>query len=137
MRARQPDVQGVVGGRDGGIASAYDVYNQGGSPTVVLLARHYRVITMDGRGNGRSRLRRGAGRGRRLIHGTDDALTPPARRPASRCTRRPRTWPANYADADADAIAAALAEELTRPPDYQPVPGDGAQRAAAFVAELI
>jgi pimeloyl-ACP methyl ester carboxylesterase len=72
MRARQPDVQGVVGGREGGIASAYDVYNQDGSPTVVLLptwtithamhwkaqipvlARHYRVITMDGRGNGRS-----------------------------------------------------------------------------------
>ena len=55
----------------GGIASAYDVYNQGGSPTVLLLptwtithamhwkaqvpvlARHCRVITMDGRGNGR------------------------------------------------------------------------------------
>jgi pimeloyl-ACP methyl ester carboxylesterase/predicted glycosyltransferase len=72
MRARQPDVQGVVGGRDGGVASAYDVFNQGGSPTVLLLptwtithamhwkaqvpvlARHYRVITMDGRGNGRS-----------------------------------------------------------------------------------
>ena len=34
MRARRPDVQGVVGGRDGGIASAYDVFNQGGSPTV-------------------------------------------------------------------------------------------------------
>jgi predicted glycosyltransferase len=34
-------------------------------------------------------------------------------------------------------IAAALAEELARPPDYQPVPGDGAQRAAALIAELI
>jgi hypothetical protein len=37
MRARRPDVQGVVGGRDRGIASAYDVYNQGGAPTVLLL----------------------------------------------------------------------------------------------------
>jgi pimeloyl-ACP methyl ester carboxylesterase len=72
MRARQPDVQGVAGGRDGGIASACDVHNQGGAPTVLLLpawtvahamhwkaqipvlARQYRVITMDGRGNGRS-----------------------------------------------------------------------------------
>jgi pimeloyl-ACP methyl ester carboxylesterase/predicted glycosyltransferase len=70
MRARLPDVQGVVV-RDG-VASAYDLYNPGGTPTVLLLpswtithamhwkaqvpvlARYYRVIAMDGRGNGRS-----------------------------------------------------------------------------------
>ena len=70
MRAREPDRQGAVV-RDG-IASAYEVFGEGGSPTVLLLptwaiahslhwkanvpalARHHRVITMDGRGNGRS-----------------------------------------------------------------------------------
>lgn len=70
MRAREPDYQGAVV-RDG-ISSAYDLYNPDGTPTVFLLptwsithamhwkaqipvlARHHRVITMDGRGNGRS-----------------------------------------------------------------------------------
>ncbi len=70
MRAREPDYQGAVV-RDG-ISSAYDLYNPDGAPTVFLLptwsithamhwkaqipvlARHHRVITMDGRGNGRS-----------------------------------------------------------------------------------
>jgi len=70
MRARQPDRSGVIV-RDG-IRSAYDVYGAGNAPTVLLLptwsvadarhwkfqvpvlARHSQVITMDGRGNGRS-----------------------------------------------------------------------------------
>jgi pimeloyl-ACP methyl ester carboxylesterase/predicted glycosyltransferase len=70
MRAREPDRSGAVV-RDG-IASAYDVYGEENRTTVLLmptwaiahaahwklqvpvLARRYRVITMDGRGNGRS-----------------------------------------------------------------------------------
>jgi pimeloyl-ACP methyl ester carboxylesterase/predicted glycosyltransferase len=70
MRAREPDRSGAVV-RDG-IASAYDVYGEDNPTTVLLmptwaiahashwklqvpvLARRYRVITMDGRGNGRS-----------------------------------------------------------------------------------
>ncbi len=43
----------------------------------------------------------------------------------------------SYADSDADAIAAALAEELGRPVAYEPVPADGAQRAASLIAELL
>ncbi len=70
MRACQPDRSGAVV-RDG-IASAYDVYGENNSPTVMLLrtwaiaqslhwkfqipvlARRFRVIAMDGRGQGRS-----------------------------------------------------------------------------------
>ena len=70
MRARQPDRSDAVVRE--GIASAYDVYGDGNSTTVLLLptwaiahaqhwkfqvpvlARQHRVITMDGRGNGRS-----------------------------------------------------------------------------------
>ena len=69
MRAREPDLSGAVD-RDG-VAVHYDVYGHG-EPTLVLLptwsvlpsgfwkaqvpylARHYRVITFDGRGNGRT-----------------------------------------------------------------------------------
>src|SRR3954454_9964692 len=70
MRARQPDSSGSVS-RDG-ITIGYDVYGADHSPTIVLLptwaiaqtqhwkaqipvlARHYRVITVEGRGNGRA-----------------------------------------------------------------------------------
>jgi pimeloyl-ACP methyl ester carboxylesterase/predicted glycosyltransferase len=70
MRARQPDRTGYVE-RDG-VRVVYDLYGEQNSPTVVLsatwaiahaehwkaqvpvLARRYRVITMDGRGSGRS-----------------------------------------------------------------------------------
>ncbi|MCW2635369.1 MAG: alpha/beta fold hydrolase [Blastococcus sp.] len=70
MRARYPDVQGVVE-RDG-VRVGYDVYGEPGTPTLVLLtswaivharqwkaqipylARHFRVITVEGRGNGRA-----------------------------------------------------------------------------------
>ena len=69
MRAREPDYQGVVE-RDG-VRVGYDVYGAG-EPTIILLtswaithaqqwkgqvpylARHFRVITVEGRGNGRA-----------------------------------------------------------------------------------
>jgi pimeloyl-ACP methyl ester carboxylesterase/predicted glycosyltransferase len=69
-RARDPDLEGVV--ERGGVAIAYEVFGQGHQPTVVLvptwsivpsrfwkaqvgyLSRHYRVVTFDGRGSGRS-----------------------------------------------------------------------------------
>jgi predicted glycosyltransferase len=43
----------------------------------------------------------------------------------------------DYADTGPDALAAAMAEEITRPARYQPVETDGAARAAARLAELI
>jgi pimeloyl-ACP methyl ester carboxylesterase len=69
MRAREPDAEGYVD--RGGVKLHYEVFGDGG-PTLLLLpawsiihsrqwkaqvpylARHYRVITFDGRGNGRS-----------------------------------------------------------------------------------
>jgi pimeloyl-ACP methyl ester carboxylesterase/predicted glycosyltransferase len=70
MRARQPDLTGSVA--HGGVTVGYDVYGDGNTPTVVLLptwaiaqtqhwkaqipvlARRYRVLTIEGRGNGRA-----------------------------------------------------------------------------------
>ncbi len=70
MRAREPDRQGTI--TRAGVTVAYDVYGEGNRPTVLLLpkwsivdsgrwkfqvpvlARRHRVITIDGRGNGRS-----------------------------------------------------------------------------------
>jgi pimeloyl-ACP methyl ester carboxylesterase/predicted glycosyltransferase len=70
MRPRRPDSSGVI--TRGGVRVAYDVYGEGNSPTILLLpswsivhaahwkfqvpvlARQHRVITIDGRGNGRS-----------------------------------------------------------------------------------
>jgi hypothetical protein len=43
----------------------------------------------------------------------------------------------DYAASDPDAIAAAIAAEIDRPVDYRPVPVDGADRAAALIAELL
>ena len=42
-----------------------------------------------------------------------------------------------YADSPPAAIAAAIAQELAREVDYLPVPADGAERAAAMIAELL
>src|SRR3954454_5273740 len=70
MRARQPDLSGSIN-RDG-VTIGYDLYGADHSPTVVLtptwaiaqsqhwkaqipvLARRYRVVTVEGRGNGRA-----------------------------------------------------------------------------------
>jgi pimeloyl-ACP methyl ester carboxylesterase/predicted glycosyltransferase len=70
MRPRQVDRQGFI--TRNGVRVGYDVYGQTQSPTILLmptwsiahaahwklqvpvLARHHRVITIDGRGNGRS-----------------------------------------------------------------------------------
>jgi pimeloyl-ACP methyl ester carboxylesterase/predicted glycosyltransferase len=43
----------------------------------------------------------------------------------------------DYAIADPDAIAHAIADEIGRAVDYQPVATDGAARAAAMLAELV
>ncbi len=43
----------------------------------------------------------------------------------------------DYATADPDTVADALVDELARPRDYLPVPGDGAHRAAALLAEVL
>jgi pimeloyl-ACP methyl ester carboxylesterase/predicted glycosyltransferase len=43
----------------------------------------------------------------------------------------------DYDAADPDTLANALVDELTRPRDYLPVPGGGAERAAALLAELL
>jgi pimeloyl-ACP methyl ester carboxylesterase/predicted glycosyltransferase len=43
----------------------------------------------------------------------------------------------DYDGADADTIAEALVDELERPHDYRSVPLDGADRAAALVAEVL
>jgi pimeloyl-ACP methyl ester carboxylesterase len=43
----------------------------------------------------------------------------------------------HYADTEPEQLAAAIAEEIDRPVDYRPVRTDGAQRAAAMLAELI
>jgi pimeloyl-ACP methyl ester carboxylesterase/predicted glycosyltransferase len=42
----------------------------------------------------------------------------------------------DYDDADPVTLADALVGELSRPHDYLPVPGDGAERAAALLAEV-
>jgi Glycosyltransferase family 28 C-terminal domain len=42
-----------------------------------------------------------------------------------------------FADATPQALAAAIAQEIDRTPDYLPVPSDGAARAAAMIAELL
>ena len=43
----------------------------------------------------------------------------------------------DYDAADPDTLADALVEELARPRDYLPVPGDGAARAAGLLAEIL
>jgi UDP:flavonoid glycosyltransferase YjiC (YdhE family) len=43
----------------------------------------------------------------------------------------------DYAGSDPERIAAAMVEELARPPAWQPVETGGAERAAALLAELL
>jgi hypothetical protein len=43
----------------------------------------------------------------------------------------------DYDQTGPDELAAAIAEEITRPVSYRPVETDGAERAAAILAELI
>jgi predicted glycosyltransferase len=43
----------------------------------------------------------------------------------------------DYADTTPDALAAVMAEEIARPVSYLPVETDGAERAAACLAELL
>jgi predicted glycosyltransferase len=43
----------------------------------------------------------------------------------------------DFEDATADTIAEAIAEEIGRPVGYRPVEHDGAERAAALIAELL
>src|SRR5450432_4077574 len=69
MRAKQPDVQGFI--ERGGVKIGYEVFGQGPRTLLLLptwsvvhsllwkanvpyLSRHLRVVTIDGRGNGRS-----------------------------------------------------------------------------------
>lgn len=42
-----------------------------------------------------------------------------------------------HEDSSPEEIAAALVQEIDRPLDYLPVPGDGAERAAAMISELL
>ena len=43
----------------------------------------------------------------------------------------------DFADSPPEAIAAAIAQEISREVDYRPVAGDGAARAATMIAELL
>jgi hypothetical protein len=43
----------------------------------------------------------------------------------------------DFATADPDAIAAAMADEIDRPIGYRPVARDGAARAAELIAPLV
>jgi pimeloyl-ACP methyl ester carboxylesterase len=43
----------------------------------------------------------------------------------------------DFEDSPPEAIAAAIAQEITRTVDYRPVSGDGAARAATMIAELL
>jgi predicted glycosyltransferase len=43
----------------------------------------------------------------------------------------------DYEEAQPETLAAAIAEEITRPVSHRPVETDGAARAAACLAELI
>jgi hypothetical protein len=43
----------------------------------------------------------------------------------------------DYDQAEPDALAEAIASQITIPADYRPVEADGAARAAAAIAELL
>jgi len=128
-RARYPDSSGSI--KRGGVRLYYEVYGSG-EPTVLLLptwsvihsrhwkmqipylARHCRVVTFDGRGNGRSD---------RPAAGYEESEF------AGRCMDYQTAGPAD--------IAAAIATEIGRKVDYRPVATDGAARAASLLASLL
>jgi pimeloyl-ACP methyl ester carboxylesterase/predicted glycosyltransferase len=43
----------------------------------------------------------------------------------------------DFGDADSDALASAIADQIARPVDYRPVERDGASQAAAAIADLV
>jgi hypothetical protein len=43
----------------------------------------------------------------------------------------------DFADSPPQTIASAIAEQISRDPDYRPVAGDGAARAAEMIASLL
>jgi UDP:flavonoid glycosyltransferase YjiC (YdhE family) len=47
-----------------------------------------------------------------------------------------RDW-IEFADADSAAVAGAITQAIGTEPDYVPVRGDGAARAAALIAQLV
>jgi len=147
MRARYPDTEGFIE-RDG-VKVGYEVFGAG-EPAVVFppidgivhsrcwkaqvpyLARFFKVVTIDPRGNGRSDRPQGYRPNEKVCVvtvGGSGVGTDLLRRVAAAFPEAKRLVP--------EALAAAIAEEVARPVSYRPVETDGAKRAAALLAELI